>query len=362
MAASHVAARATEADRVRPGPDPDLRRFERERELARLTEVDRATAKANAALCGVAALLAFGLAPRYGLALGFVSSLPFLSWVLGFAGLRRLLGLRRWTALNLLVIEATIVLDVSLTGGTESPFLHMIGVLGSFIVFYFPGRWQALAATPIIVIGAATLPVLAGSSFDDPLNVAVAFMIALIVPVTFIRVVEMELRHRRRAVIDPLTGCLNRHAFSDRIELFEAQMAVTGEPIGLVMFDIDHFKQVNDRHGHAAGDAVLTEVAYAIRKALRSYELLCRLGGEEFAILLPGAGVIESGQIAERIRALVEQIEVEGVSVTISCGVAVAEGRGADLQSVLAQADEALYEAKDAGRNQIRYHAAAAVG
>jgi diguanylate cyclase (GGDEF)-like protein len=133
-------------------------------------------------------------------------------------------------------------------------------------------------------------------------------------------------------------------------------MAVTGEPIGVVIFDIDHFKQVNDRYGHAAGDAVLTEIAYQLRKALRSYETLCRLGGEEFVILLPGAAVADATRIAERVRLLVAGLVVEGITVTISCGVASAGGDDVSIRTVLAGADAALYEAKAGGRNQTRVH------
>lgn len=336
--------------------EEDTRQSDAARRLARLTEVDRATVGANVGLCAVAALLAWILLPFYGWPLTLASSLPFVSWVVGLAGLRRILGIRRWTALNLATIESVITIDVAITGGVDSPLLHMVGVLGVFIVFYFPGRWQAVVVTPCIVAGITAVQIVVGTPIDDPLNPVIAFLIALILPVATIGMVDMEMTHRRRAVIDPLTGCLNRNAFRDRIEVLEAQMAVTGEPIGVVIFDIDHFKRVNDEHGHAAGDAVLTEIAYQLRKALRSYELLARLGGEEFVILLPGANASAAAQIAERVRLLVEGIVVDGIDVTISCGAASAEGTDVAIRTVLADADAALYEAKAAGRNRTRIH------
>lgn len=339
--------------------DDDERRADAARRLARLLEVDRATVAANVGLSAVVALVAVALLPFYGWPLTVVSSLPLLSWIVGLAGLRRLLGIRRWTVLNLAVIDSAIVVAVALTGGIDSPLLHMVGVVGIFFVFYFPGRWQALVATPLIVVGVTALQLVVGEAIDDPLNPVVAFLIALVLPVGTLGMVEMELSHRRRAVIDPLTGCLNRNAFRDRVEMIEVQMDVTGDPIGVVMFDIDHFKQVNDQHGHATGDAVLRELAYRVRKALRSYEMLCRLGGEEFVILLPGATASDAERIAEQVRLLVEEVVVDGISVTISCGVASAAGHDVVIDTVVAEADAAMYEAKDAGRNQTCVHDAA---
>lgn len=341
---------------MRPPDESDRRRPDVESELARLTELDRATLGMNGVLCGVVALIAVILLPRYGWLLTVVSSLPFASWLVGLIGLRRLLGVRRWTALNLAVIESAIVIDVAITGGVDSPLLHMVGVLGVSIVFIFPRRWQAVAVTPLVVAGITALQIAMGTPIEEPLNVIVALLIALILPVSTITMVDMEMTHRRRSVIDPLTGCLNRNAFRDRVEVLEAQMVVTGEPIGVVIFDIDHFKQVNDLHGHAAGDAVLTEVAYHLRKALRSYEMLCRLGGEEFVILLPGGTSADAAEIAETMRLLVENIVVNGISITISCGVSSADGHDVAIRTVLAEADHALYEAKEGGRNQTRVH------
>jgi len=334
----------------------DLRRSDAARKLARLTEVDRATLRSNVVQSALVALLALVLLPFYGWPLTVVSCLPFLSWMVGLAGLRQILGIRKWRALNLAVIESAILIDIAIMGGVDSPLLHMVGVVGVYIVFYFPDRWQSVAVTPLLVAGLTALQIVAGVPIDDPFNVVVALLLALILPASTIAIVDMELTHRRRAVIDPLTGCLNRNAFRDRIEVLEAQMTVSGDPIGVVIFDIDHFKQVNDTHGHAAGDAVLVEVAYQLRKALRSYEMLCRLGGEEFVILLPGASAAASAEIAERMRLLVEGLVVDGIEITISCGVASAAGRGVAIQTVLANADNALYEAKAGGRNQTRIH------
>jgi diguanylate cyclase (GGDEF)-like protein len=117
--------------------------------------------------------------------------------------------------------------------------------------------------------------------------------------------------------------------------------------------DIDHFKRVNDEHGHAAGDAVLVEVAYRLRKALRAFDLAYRMGGEEFLVVLPGAGVPDATGLAEHLRAAVAAEPAAGLSVTMSFGVSGSAGPKLERERLLNEADAALYEAKARGRNQV---------
>jgi diguanylate cyclase (GGDEF)-like protein len=163
------------------------------------------------------------------------------------------------------------------------------------------------------------------------------------------------MEHRGEAVIDPLTGMLNRKALMNRVDELDQQSKVTGEPVGLIVGDLDRFKEVNDSQGHAAGDAVLTDVAYILRKRLRAFDLAYRIGGEEFLILVPGADIHECARIAEDLRLAVAADAVgDRVRLTISFGVAAsANGTGFDYERVFAAADEALYEAKSEGRNRV---------
>lgn len=162
---------------------------------------------------------------------------------------------------------------------------------------------------------------------------------------------------RRIASIDGLTGVLNRREGLTRLEQAYRRSVIQQLPLGVIMVDIDHFKQVNDLHGHLAGDAVLREVAIAVGDVLRREDFLIRYGGEEFLAVLPGAGVNVIGVIAERIRAAAERqvIEVDGsdVSVTLSAGFATTDTLqvtgGMDL---VGRADEALLIAKRTGRNR----------
>jgi diguanylate cyclase (GGDEF)-like protein/PAS domain S-box-containing protein len=164
----------------------------------------------------------------------------------------------------------------------------------------------------------------------------------------------------RLATRDPLTGCFNRRAFFEQVELVAARAVERGTALGVLMVDIDHFKSFNDRHGHAVGDQVLVAVAKTIQSALRAEDVLGRYGGEEFCIALDGVNPQLPGEIGERIRQRIEHESgasvrsVTGLSVTASLGVTLCpKGRGANLPALLEEADQALYEAKRSGRNRV---------
>ncbi|MBJ7332343.1 MAG: GGDEF domain-containing protein, partial [Solirubrobacteraceae bacterium] len=163
-----------------------------------------------------------------------------------------------------------------------------------------------------------------------------------------------SMEHRTAAVIDPLTGMLNRTALETRATELRHQSSQTGERVGMLVLDLDHFKHVNDTYGHAIGDQVLQETAYRLRKRLRAFDLAYRVGGEEFVILLPGADTPHAEGIAEELRCAVRAEPVAGVDVTVSVGVAISEtDRPFSFEQVFDAADEALYAAKDAGRDRV---------
>ncbi len=152
------------------------------------------------------------------------------------------------------------------------------------------------------------------------------------------------------AAMDELTSLPNRRAFLASID----ELLTCGGPCVVAMVDADHFKQVNDSYGHAAGDAALVAIARAVGRELRPTDLLGRLGGEEFAIALPGLGIDEGRQVLERVRQAVATDTAAGaaaVPLTVSIG-AVAAWPRASVSEVLSAADEALYAAKRAGRNR----------
>ena len=157
------------------------------------------------------------------------------------------------------------------------------------------------------------------------------------------------------AATDGLTGLPNKRAVTDALKRTFAQATMTNAPLGLVMLDLDHFKQVNDQHGHAAGDQVLAGVGAALRGVLRARDFAGRNGGEEFTVLLPDTEIAAALEIAERIRATIAEITVPGtdVPVTASLGVAGFPDHGSTLERLERLADAALYVAKRQGRNQV---------
>ena len=160
------------------------------------------------------------------------------------------------------------------------------------------------------------------------------------------------------ALTDALTGLANRRAFGEALEAELARVGRHGRPASLLFLDLDHFKAVNDSHGHAVGDEVLEGVSLVLKRACRRGDLAARIGGEEFAVLLPATGRIPAALVAERIRRTVELHPIGRsalVPVTVSVGVASTEGLpgvpGAD--ELVRQADAGLYRAKAEGRNRV---------
>lgn len=160
----------------------------------------------------------------------------------------------------------------------------------------------------------------------------------------------------RQANEDYLTGLLNRRAFDAGLANAFQQAQRSGEPLSLALIDIDFFKRINDQCSHAAGDAALREVAMLIREQIRSIDLASRWGGEEFALLFPGAGLDESRRVCERLRAAIEKHDFgslhRGQTVTVSIGLASHAGLN-HHDKLIQRADDALYRAKEQGRNQV---------
>lgn len=170
----------------------------------------------------------------------------------------------------------------------------------------------------------------------------------------------------RLAMIDPLTGIYNRRYAIPRLAGIAQQAASEGAGFAVIMVDLDHFKDVNDAHGHAAGDAVLAEVGRRLSHNLRMRDLLARYGGEEFLIALPQTSRAEAEEVAERLRHLIGNRPIrlasgEELTVTASLGVALvscAEAAAGDIAAMIERADRALLAAKTGGRNMVTFHGA----
>jgi len=154
---------------------------------------------------------------------------------------------------------------------------------------------------------------------------------------------------------DALTQLYDRESFDRYLRSSVGEADAGGEPLALVMADIDHFKRVNDSHGHPVGDAVLTTVASILMAVARTKGECFRYGGEELAIVLPNHSLNEALAVAERTRLEIESARTASVAVTASFGVACFPPDGADSATLIQAADEALYDAKNRGRNLVRY-------
>jgi len=170
----------------------------------------------------------------------------------------------------------------------------------------------------------------------------------------------MQMSFRRLAETDTLTGISNRHHFTRQAEQALAYCARSGEDVGLIMFDLDHFKAINDRYGHVTGDFVLTRVAQECKKRCRRNDRFGRIGGEEFAILLIGCDLETTARMAHVCCAHIAEVDTSESGhcfpVTASFGVTTASLSGYELTRMLSHADQMLYRSKHDGRNQVSVH------
>ncbi len=176
---------------------------------------------------------------------------------------------------------------------------------------------------------------------------------------------ELELSNKQLntlAATDPLTHIRNRRSFFDIAEKYYSIAARTKEPLSVMMIDIDYFKSVNDKYGHAVGDEVLKEFANVTKRQLRDSDLFARYGGEEFVIVLPNTGIEGAEKLADKIRQTIANhylvTEKGEIQITISIGVSALNKQDTSLDDILSRADKALYRAKENGRNRIETMAA----
>ncbi len=255
---------------------------------------------------------------------------------------------------TLLTMLLVLVVAAAGTGGPDSAALPWFALVPAMATLRFR------LAVSVALSGAAALLIISVSFAVDPtraLDYPVTMIGALVMVANIVGVctalMQGELEHRDRAVLDPLTGLLNRASLGSRVAEIEQQARLTNEAVALVLLDLDHFKRVNDEHGHERGDAVLRDAAYEMRKSLRTFELAYRIGGEEFLLLLPGTDFESGLDIAERIRARLALARPGDIQLTVSAGVAAATGEDVSYDSLFRAADLALLEAKREGRNRV---------
>jgi len=256
--------------------------------------------------------------------------------------------------------QVVIAVSVALMGGPNVPTMSWLAIPILTLGARFSERGIAVGlAFTFVLLFAVAFGVDAQAVIDSPPRLLAP--LALVASVAMFQTVLMrsDVKYRAQAVIDPLTGMLNRKALAQRGAELQEQSRISAQPIGLIVGDIDHFKQVNDTHGHAAGDDVLKDVAYEMRKQLRAFDLSYRIGGEEFLVLLPGAELDRAVSLAEQLRMAIADEPRGGQMITMSFGVAASTPNEVfQYDAAFAEADARLYEAKRTGRDRVCPHPA----
>ncbi|NDL66999.1 GGDEF domain-containing protein [Anaerotalea alkaliphila] len=237
----------------------------------------------------------------------------------------------------------------------------MVIILAGVLV---PNRW----INNLVVFVTLSIGFVAGSLVHNPavdrneFHASVVYL--LLVNVLCSVVTYRNHRHMRRqylankkllylSMVDHLSGAYNRAKLDVEMRRWQDGKENAGNPFSIIMFDLDHFKKVNDRHGHMAGDRVIVGVADMVRKNIRESDVFARWGGEEFVVLLPGTEINYAREVAQRLRQKAEDLRVPGVP-SVTCSFGVAQRRtGESMESLVQRVDKHLYRAKEEGRNRV---------
>ncbi|KQV91460.1 hypothetical protein ASD15_02300 [Massilia sp. Root351] len=336
-----------------------------------------------AAAAGVAGIfihpVLFGGSPAYGFAFWFstelVNYIAILPVMLTFPDLRVWMKAHRrradWPSWRLEQVAPLAAFAGSLWLGTQLggpgvipyPIPAMLWCALTYSLFATAGITLFFSMWTLLAISSGTLVI--GANFDTQqaiMSLRVGVTLTALAPLTVasVMVARNELLERLKyaASHDPLTHVLNRGGFMLRTGELLATPQLMRRPLAVLMMDIDFFKKVNDSHGHAAGDTVLINFARIAEGCLRGGDLLGRLGGEEFAVLLPGCSEEDARLIAQRIcdafaRHTVAVGDGKLLNATVSIGVHCAADSGTPVETMLSRADAALYKAKQSGRNRV---------
>ena len=308
-------------------------------------------------------LLATPSEPHRPLVWVVVAAATVLTAVVGLLPWRRLVPTGR--ALPLMVgwslcLVPMVVLLAAVDGGADSPFSLLLVVPLVFSTLAYPVRATVLVGGAIIAGQVTIVLATPGAGLQHVLlQGAVMALIAAMGTLTsrnhwqaLAREEALAARLRQLADRDGLTGCYNHRGFHERLDAEVARSRRSGRPIALLQADLDHFKQVNDGFGHPVGDDVLVRAGRVLQELARVSDVVGRVGGEEFAVLLPGSTLDEGRAVGERIREAVGRLD-HPVPVTVSVGVSAMPETAATDEQLVASADRALYAAKRAGRDRV---------
>ncbi len=284
-----------------------------------------------------------------------------------------LLGLIAVAQYHALTIEGNVV-RMLITHLALTPLtLHAAWIVARYLRHEFGKRAAVLFSLPLwimgLLLGARTvgvmvapdtvaIPITRVSDINTTFTLAIMGVALLVNMIFFSMVVTRVVRRLNNLTRhDAMTGLLNRRAIEDALKLQTSRARRRRDPFALLALDIDHFKRINDAHGHPAGDAVLVALGQTLRDFARTGDLVARVGGEEFWILAPNTDVDGAMTLAERVRLGVKRHTIHvgavDIDITTSIGVAVFEHSGESAKSLLMRADQALYAAKASGRNRV---------
>jgi len=325
-----------------------------ELDRARLLDMEARIARPRALMYAALGLAFASVVPW----IGWWPAIPLLVQVAIYAALRPRIATsaRPEYVVFATVISSQVLLGagIALSGGPQSPAIALLLLPLITLPARFSGRgvWTGLAGT-IVVLLVAGVAIDPRGYADDPtyVNAGLCAAVGLTVFAQFL--MRSEMRQRSASILDPLTGLLNRTSLEARFAEIAQQAAHNGDSVCVLVCDLDRFKAVNDRYGHKRGDEVLKDAALVLRRQLRAFELVYRLGGEEFLVVLPGTTLGEGRDVAERARVALSGARPGDLPVTMSVGVAAARGEEVDYESLFRGADAALYEAKNAGRDRV---------
>lgn len=289
--------------------------------------------------------------PLLALAVGYTVAQLLVQWVLGTEGRYALL------AGSCALLFLGMIVAVLYARRTLAKHLHVeMAVLAVLL-----GGICALNAVKFVLIVAGGMAALDMSdNFHKIFYIYMSFL-GTVIPPSVIWLVLHRLTDELRAMAahDPLTRLLNRRGLTEQLDIYFRSR--TAQPAYLLVMDIDHFKRINDSHGHKVGDEVLCHVAATLKATARQGDLVCRLGGEEFTVVCLNTDRLGAQQLAERIRVAIEQSQVSGsrtgrpIRCTVTLSVSAAFTGSQAFDQVMEQADVALYRGKAAGRNRVEY-------
>ncbi len=254
----------------------------------------------------------------------------------------------------LCVFAVGVSVAIARTGGKDSPLIVWVIFLSVGLAVRFAGRALLVTVTAAVLLGMAGILEYDPDRLRDGAPTLLAVAAASFVVSSYgLAIVQSEYDQRVAARLDPLTGLLNRTGLQDRVDELRQRCLPTRQPLSLIVCDLDNFKQVNDELGHERGDAVLRDLAEIFRRRTRQFELVYRLGGDEFLFVLPGVDEQGAVRLAEDLRADVAAGRPGGTAVTSCFGVSTAVGEQIDFARLYLQADQALYRAKAQGRDRV---------